>query len=199
MEKKCFDALVSEQNRFFRPWRGSWLFMHKYYQWVVKLSLVGHETIISCWFYKVYDYFHIILLLKYHICYTDSSLNFTSIFISDLQGLQIKSISLMWVAAQKGWKSVRIALETDECIDSRTGWKTDRQTDGGCQYDFDKIGVQTTTSYARSDFPNNIYRIYHFRPRSALNIHKHCTLPKQHVYGFIYSNTRRIQYFPNSM
>jgi hypothetical protein len=58
--------------------------MQKYYIWVAKLYLVGYETIIYCWFYKVYDYFHIIRLLKYHICYTDSSLNFTPFFISDL-------------------------------------------------------------------------------------------------------------------
>jgi hypothetical protein len=61
----------------------------------------------------------------------------------------------------------------------------ERQTDGGWQYDFELMVVQPTTLYARSDFPNNIYRLYHFRPHSALNIHKHCTLPTQHIYGFI--------------
>lgn len=131
MEKKCYDALASEQNTFIRPWRGSRLFMQKCHLnlWVAKLSLVGHETIISDWFYIEYDYFRIIRLLKYHICYTDSSIVLYTYLYCWIMGSQDKAIGFMWVAAQKGWKSVVsivwIALDTDECIDCHTDWKTD--------------------------------------------------------------------------
>lgn len=39
--------------------------------------------------------------------------------------------------------------------------------------------------------------MYHFRPPSSLNIHNHCTLPTQHIYGFLV--TQDEQCFPKSI